>query len=115
MLSKILKNITRSKVTIFFLIIISTYLGFYPASTEEAFNRIGNIIEHVRMNTDFRVEQYVRLIKKTAKKIAINSPDLRRGDVNDCISYLSKIPESAKTEDVQAAIGIIVMWSAENP
>ena len=75
--------------------------------------RVEELESKVKLNTDFRVDEYIKLILKNAKKIANEEyDDIKGSDIDICISYFGKIPSERKTEDVQAAIDIIVDYNA---
>lgn len=74
-----------------------------------------DIDERISLNTEFRIDEYVKLIEKNAKKIRIDPTDVKKVDILLCISYLNKIPEERKTEYLKAQIRTIIKWAEDNP
>lgn len=69
----------------------------------------------IQLNTDFRVDEYIKLINKNAKKIISDPTDVKRSDIALCISYLDKIPESRMNAALIADIELIIDWHQQNP
>jgi hypothetical protein len=78
-------------------------------------NQVIELKKEVALNTEFRIDEYIKLILKNAKKITSDPDDVKRSDIDLCLSYLPKIPDERKTEDVQAAIAKIIEWDQQNP
>lgn len=74
-----------------------------------------DIDQRIKLNTEFRVDEYIKLITKNAVKIVSTPDDVKKSDIDLCISYLTKIPESVKTEYIKSQIQIIIKWSNEHP
>lgn len=125
------EKLTKSNITIGFLIIIALILGINPflgvhkmAEAETGFNKLVQEVmkskiealeEAIKLNTDFRIDEYIKLILKNAKKIESDPDDIKRTDIVLCISYFGLIPDERKTEEVQAAIAVIIEWDQNHP
>lgn len=118
-------------ITIFILSILSAgFLGtfFNTGSTpgvnienltkhfieETMSSEIEGLKQRVEILESFMYDEMIKLILKNAKKIVSDPSDLKRSDIDICLSYLPKLPPERKTEEVQAAIDIIVEWDLAN-
>lgn len=82
---------------------------------KELADKIKELTDKVDLNSEFRVDEYIKLITKNAKKIVSDPDDIKRTDIDLCISYLGKIPEERKTESVKFDIDLILKWNHEHP
>ncbi len=74
-----------------------------------------NIEESIKLNTEFRINEYIRIINLNVKSILLKPDSVEKYNVLLSISYLKKIPKERKDESLKANIAVIIKWNLENP
>jgi len=113
------KYLTRKNIAILLSLIITGAGGTFAVSVPIRSNpfenkSISGIQSRVEIVENFMYDEMVKFIMKNAKKITSDPDDLKRYDIFLCLTYLNKLPDHRKTEDVKAAIDIIVQWNNRN-
>lgn len=125
-----INNLGKKPITIISAIIISIVTGvaYYVGNSDDQVaqtvkkiveqvlhKRLSDIDKRIDLNTEFRIDEYIKLIEKNANKIRKDPNDVKKSDIHRCIAYLHKIPEERKTEYIKAQIETVVNWAKQNP